>query len=119
MAEAHRFSVYRDVRPFVPLTQCLGSKWAVSGPTLVAAVGEALDQVAAARLPDDPTARSRQRAFRIVPRRFMTETISGSIPAFQRPTFARLVDRVEEHDRIVIKIDRLGRNTMDVRSTVD
>jgi putative DNA-invertase from lambdoid prophage Rac len=58
--------------------------------------------------------------FAIEPRRFVAETISGSVPAFQRPKFAKLVDRVEEHDRIVVtKLDRLGRNAMDVRSTVD
>lgn len=58
--------------------------------------------------------------FAIEARRFVAETISGSVPAFQRPKFAKLVDRVEEHDRIVVtKLDRLGRNSMDVRSTVD
>lgn len=58
--------------------------------------------------------------FAIEARRFVAETISGSVPAFLRPKFANLVERVEEHDRIVVtKLDRLGRNAMDVRSTVD
>ena len=58
--------------------------------------------------------------FAIDPRRFVEEVVSGSVPAFQRPGFSKLVDRLEEGDRIVVsRIDRLGRNAMDVRSTVD
>ena len=52
--------------------------------------------------------------------RIITETISGSAPAMQRPAFRRLVDRLEAGDVLVVtKLDRLGRNAMDVRSTVD
>lgn len=58
--------------------------------------------------------------FSIEPRRFVVETISGSVPAFQRPMFARLADRLEDGDRVIVtKIDRLGRNALDVRATVD
>lgn len=58
--------------------------------------------------------------YKIDPRRFIIETISGSVPAFQRPMFAKLADRLEEQDRVVVtKIDRLGRNALDVRATVD
>jgi putative DNA-invertase from lambdoid prophage Rac len=58
--------------------------------------------------------------FTIDPRRYIEETISGSVAAFQRPGFSKLVDRLEEGDRIVVsRIDRLGRNAMDVRATVD
>lgn len=58
--------------------------------------------------------------FTLDPRRYVEEVISGSVPAFQRPGFARLVDRLEEGDRIIVsRIDRLGRNAMDVRATVD
>lgn len=58
--------------------------------------------------------------FAIVPNRIVTEIISGSTAAEQRPQFQRLEDRMEEGDVLVVtKLDRLGRNAMDVRSTVE
>jgi putative DNA-invertase from lambdoid prophage Rac len=58
--------------------------------------------------------------FAVQPSRTITETVSGSAPAMQRPAFRRLVDRLEADDVLVVtKLDRLGRNAMDVRSTVD
>lgn len=58
--------------------------------------------------------------FRVEPRRVVTETVSGSTPAMERHEFARLVDRLEEGDVLIVtKLDRLGRNAMDVRSTVE
>jgi len=58
--------------------------------------------------------------FAVQSSRIITETISGSAPAMQRPEFRRLVDRLEAGDVLVVtKLDRLGRNAMDVRSTVD
>lgn len=45
---------------------------------------------------------------------------SGSIAARQRPGFAKLLDRMETGDVLVVtKIDRLGRTAMDVRATVE
>ncbi len=58
--------------------------------------------------------------FSIPPRRAIFETISGSQAALQRPEFARLVDRLEDGDVLVVtKLDRLGRSALDVRTTVD
>jgi putative DNA-invertase from lambdoid prophage Rac len=58
--------------------------------------------------------------FAVEPRRVITETISGSVAASQRPGFRRLLDRLESGDVLVVtKLDRLGRNAMDVRATVD
>lgn len=58
--------------------------------------------------------------FGIEPHRVITETVSGSTAAMERKEFARLVDRLEAGDVMVVtKLDRLGRNAMDVRSTVD
>jgi putative DNA-invertase from lambdoid prophage Rac len=58
--------------------------------------------------------------FDLSPRRIVRETISGSIAAAERPGFAKLADRLEEGDILVVtKLDRLGRNAMDVRSTVE
>ncbi|WP_093015794.1 recombinase family protein [Roseivivax halotolerans] len=51
--------------------------------------------------------------------RVVSETISGSVPAMQRPEFARLVDRLEPGDILVVsKLDRLGRDAIDVTETV-
>lgn len=58
--------------------------------------------------------------FALSERRIVEETISGSIPAEQRPGFQRLLDRLEPEDVLVVtKLDRLGRNAMDVRATVE
>ena len=57
--------------------------------------------------------------FAIEPRRVVTETISGSVATAQRRGFTRLLDRLEAGDVLVVtKLDRLGRNAMDVGSTV-
>ena len=53
--------------------------------------------------------------FRVEPHRIVTETVSGSVAISQRPEFARLADRLEPGDVLVVtKLDRLGRNAMDV-----
>jgi len=58
--------------------------------------------------------------FNVAERRVVTETISGSTCAAERPGFAKLLDRLEEGDVLVVtKLDRLGRNAIDVASTVD
>ena len=58
--------------------------------------------------------------FAIEPRRLVEESISGSVAATERPGFTRLVDRMEPGDVLVVtKLDRLGRNAMDVRATVE
>lgn len=58
--------------------------------------------------------------FKVDPKRVIVETVSGSTAAMQRKQFARLVDRLEAGDVLLVtKLDRLGRNAMDVRATVD
>ena len=58
--------------------------------------------------------------FAVDKRRVVAETISGSSAADLRPGFRKLVDRLEEGDVLVVtKMDRLGRNAIDVRQTVD
>lgn len=53
-------------------------------------------------------------------RRIVCESISGSVPATERPQFARLLDRLEPGDVLIVtKLDRLVRNAMDVRATVE
>mgnify|MGYP005997215649 CR=1 FL=1 len=52
--------------------------------------------------------------------RIVVETISGSTSAMARPEFAKLVEKLERGDVLIVtKLDRLGRNAMDVRSTIE
>lgn len=58
--------------------------------------------------------------FAVNPRRIVTEHISGSVPAIERLQFAKLLDRLEPGDLLIVtKLDRLGRNAMDVRATIE
>jgi putative DNA-invertase from lambdoid prophage Rac len=58
--------------------------------------------------------------FKVAPSRVIAETISGGVQAARRPGFAKLLDRLEAGDMLVVtKLDRLGRNVIDVRQTVD
>lgn len=58
--------------------------------------------------------------FSVNPRRIVVECISGGVAAKARPEFAKLIDRLEPGDILIVtKLDRLGRNAMDVRSTVE
>lgn len=58
--------------------------------------------------------------FAVDKRRTVTETISGSVAATERPQFSKLLDRLEGGDVLIVtKLDRLGRNAMDVRATVE
>lgn len=57
--------------------------------------------------------------FRVETHRIITETISGSVAIAQRPEFARLLDKMEQGDVLIVtKLDRLGRDAIDVASTV-
>lgn len=58
--------------------------------------------------------------FSVDPKRVVVETVSGSVAAKERKEFARLIDRLEAEDVLVVtKLDRLGRNTIDILSTVE
>lgn len=58
--------------------------------------------------------------FEVQASRVVEETISGSIAANERPGFRKLVERMESSDVLIVtKLDRLGRNAMDVRQTVE
>jgi putative DNA-invertase from lambdoid prophage Rac len=58
--------------------------------------------------------------FAVDAKRIVVETVSGSMPAMERKGFAKLRDRLEAGDVLIVtKLDRLGRNAMDVRATVD
>lgn len=58
--------------------------------------------------------------FNVPPTRMISETVSGSVAAKQRPGFQKLLNKLEADDVLVVtKLDRLGRNAMDVRATVE
>jgi putative DNA-invertase from lambdoid prophage Rac len=58
--------------------------------------------------------------FSLTPQRTITETVSGSVTANERKGFGRLLNKLESGDVLVVtKLDRLGRNAMDVRATVE
>ena len=58
--------------------------------------------------------------FAVQASRITTETVSGSVAALERKGFAKLIDKLETGDVLVVtKLDRLGRNAMDVRATVE
>lgn len=58
--------------------------------------------------------------FSLDEKRVIAETVSGSVAASERQGFAKLVDRMEGGDVLIVtKLDRLGRNAMDVRVTVE
>ena len=57
--------------------------------------------------------------FAVEPHRIISETISGSVAIALRPEFTRLLDKMEQGDVLIVtKLDRLGRNAIDVASTV-
>lgn len=58
--------------------------------------------------------------FSIEPRHVVAETVSGSTPAMERAGFKRLIGKLDWNDVLIVtKLDRLGRNAMDVRATVE
>lgn len=58
--------------------------------------------------------------YAVAPQRIVSETVSGSVAAFERKEFAKLFDKLESGDVLVVtKLDRLGNNAMDVRATVE
>ena len=57
--------------------------------------------------------------FKVEPHRIISETISGSMPTARRKGFIRLLDKIESKDILVVtKLDRLGRDAIDVSATV-
>jgi putative DNA-invertase from lambdoid prophage Rac len=70
--------------------------------------------------PDNQVQEIAAAGFTVSAQRTITETVSGSVAATERKGFAKLVDRMEAGDVLIVtKLDRLGRNAIDVRGTVD
>ena len=48
-----------------------------------------------------------------------SETISGSVPSDRRPEFQKLLSKIRDGETLVVsKLDRLGRDSIDVQSTI-
>ncbi|MRT51251.1 recombinase family protein [Raoultella sp. RIT712] len=61
----------------------------------------------------------RQAGYDIQQHRVVSETISGKVKASERPEWRRLIDRLESGDELVVlKLDRLGRDNIDVQQTI-
>jgi len=61
----------------------------------------------------------RAAGFSIEQNRIITETVSGSSAIEQRKGFMKLLDRLEADDVLIVtKLDRLGRDAIDVQRTV-
>lgn len=62
----------------------------------------------------------RSAGYDVADNRVISETVSGSVGAMKRPAFAAMVEhKLEPGDRlIVLKIDRLGRDNIDVQETI-
>lgn len=51
---------------------------------------------------------------------FADSGVSGKVPALERPGFKRMLDRVRPYETIVVsKLDRLGRDAVDILNTLD
>lgn len=58
--------------------------------------------------------------FAVESQRVVEEVVSGSSPASERKGFSKLLERMEAGDVLVVtKLDRLGRNAIDVQQTVN
>ena len=57
--------------------------------------------------------------FAVEHHRTIAETVSGSVAIAKRTGFSRLLDKMEQGDVLIVtKLDRLGRDAIDVSSTV-
>jgi putative DNA-invertase from lambdoid prophage Rac len=69
--------------------------------------------------PENQTREIEAAGFGIERHRIITETISGSTAIALRKGFSRLLDKMEKGDVLVVtKLDRLGRDAIDVSMTV-
>lgn len=69
--------------------------------------------------PENQIREIKAAGFAIEPHRIITETVSGSVAISGRKGFSRLLDKMESGDVLVVtKLDRLGRDAVDVTMTV-
>ena len=57
--------------------------------------------------------------YEIQRQRWFSDTISGKVPSTERPEFMKMLERMEAGDMLVVsKLDRMGRDMLDVISTL-
>jgi DNA invertase Pin-like site-specific DNA recombinase len=63
----------------------------------------------------------RQKGYEVINSRIVSETVSGSVEAMKREKFKMLINhKMEKGDMLVVlKLDRLGRDNIDVQSTIN
>ncbi|ORT48958.1 resolvase [Vibrio sp. qd031] len=63
----------------------------------------------------------RQKGYEVTDSRVISETVSGSVEAMKRQKFKTLINhKMEAGDTLVVlKLDRLGRDNIDVQSTIN
>ncbi|MCC8369747.1 MAG: recombinase family protein [Rickettsia endosymbiont of Oxypoda opaca] len=72
------------------------------------------------QIPENQIREIESAGFIIAPHRIITETVSGSMPIAKRQGFAHLLNKMENGDVLVVtKLDRLGRDAIDVSITVN
>ncbi|TCM58217.1 putative DNA-invertase from lambdoid prophage Rac [Rhizobium sp. PP-F2F-G48] len=68
---------------------------------------------------DNQLAEITGKGFDVKERHIIRDVVSGSTPAMDRPGFATLMGKLDEGDRLVVtKLDRLGRDSIDVQTTL-
>ena len=61
-----------------------------------------------------------EAGYKVEARRYVEEKVSGSVAALMRPGFKKLLDKMESGDTLVVtKLDRIGRDSIDVQKTVE
>lgn len=70
---------------------------------------------------DNQILKIEESGYKVEPHRVITEKISGSVAAMSRPKFKTLVeDKLEKGDTLVVlKLDRLGRDNIDLQKTIE
>ena len=69
---------------------------------------------------DNQVLEASNAGFRVLTSRVFTETVSGTTPAQERDGFSKLLDRLEQGDTLIVtKLDRLGRDTINILQTID
>lgn len=68
---------------------------------------------------DNQVAEIKAAGYQVDENRFVTEQVSGSTAASLRKGFSKLKERLETGDTLVVtKLDRLGRDSIDVQQTI-
>jgi len=71
------------------------------------------------QIPENQVREIEAAGFAVEQHRIITETISGSMAIAQREGVSKLLDRMEKGDVLIVtKLDRLGRDAIDVSTTV-